>query len=387
MDVDNPAHNYLQRLQNEAPSGLAQYFLEFEDLYERKLWHQLTKRVEEFINISEAAPYRIGLYNEFVKDWQKHMNKVKLVLFALAAARQFDDVSEAAEFMAKIAEGVNSTTPETSQQEEAYVLALLESAHFKLQLNDLDATREILDSCQKKVESFTVVDPVIYASFYRVCADYYKAKASFGQYYKNALLLLACIDIQELSTDDRAQRAYDLCIAALLSDNIYNFGDLLSHPILDSLKGTEHEWMVELLFAFNSGDIAKYETMAASLNSQPLLKQQQSMLQQKIRLMALIESMFKRQGAGTRMVPFNAVAAETKMPVNDIEHLVMKALSLGLIRGSIDQVDKQITVQWVQPRYLGKEQIRNLVDRLAQWESQVKNTAQKMSQTAPELFA
>ncbi|KAJ1732842.1 26S proteasome regulatory subunit [Coemansia sp. Benny D160-2] len=387
MDVDNPAHNYLQRLQNEAPSGLAQYFLEFEDLYERKLWHQLTKKVEEFINIPEAAPYRIGLYNEFVKDWQKHMNKVKLVLFALAAARQFDDVSEAAEFMAKIAEGVSSTTPETSQQEEAYVLALLESAHFKLQLNDLDATREILDSCQKKVESFTVVDPVIYASFYRVCADYYKAKASFGQYYKNALLLLACIDIQELSTDDRSQRAYDLCIAALLSDNIYNFGDLLSHPILDSLKGTEHEWMVELLFAFNSGDIAKYETMAASLNSQPLLKQQQSMLQQKIRLMALIESMFKRQGAGTRMVPFNAVAAETKMPVNDIEHLVMKALSLGLIRGSIDQVDKQITVQWVQPRYLGKEQIRNLVDRLAQWESQVKNTAQKMSQTAPELFA
>ncbi|KAJ2655298.1 26S proteasome regulatory subunit [Coemansia sp. RSA 1200] len=387
MDVDNPAHNYLQRLQNEAPSGLAQYFLEFEDLYERKLWHQLTKKVEEFINIPEAAPYRIGLYNEFVKDWQKHMNKVKLVLFALAAARQFDDVSEAAEFMAKIAEVVNSTTPETSQQEEAYVLALLESAHFKLQLNDLDATREILDSCQKKVESFTVVDPVIYASFYRVCADYYKAKASFGQYYKNALLLLACIDIQELSADDRAQRAYDLCIAALLSDNIYNFGDLLSHPILDSLKGTEHEWMMDLLLAFNSGDIAKYETMAASLNSQPLLKQQQSMLQQKIRLMALIESMFKRQGAGTRMVPFNAVAAETKMPVNDIEHLVMKALSLGLIRGSIDQVDKQITVQWVQPRYLGKEQIRSLVDRLAQWEAQVKNTAQKMSQTAPELFA
>ncbi|KAJ1801590.1 26S proteasome regulatory subunit [Coemansia sp. RSA 2399] len=382
MDVDNPAHNYLQQQQTEAPSALAPYFREFEDLYERKLWHQLTKKVEEFINIPEAAPYRIGLYNEFVKDWQRHMNKVKLVLFALAAARRFDSVPEAAEFMTKIAKDVD--TPET---QEAYVLASLESAHFKLLLNDLDSTRDILDLCQKKIESFTLVDPVIYASFYRVCADYYKAKASFGQYYKNALLLLACIDIQELSAEDRAQRAYDLCIAALLSDNIYNFGDLLSHPILDALKGTEHEWMVALLLAFNSGDIAKYESMAGSLNSQPLLKQQESTLQQKIRLMALIESMFKRQGAGTRMVPFNVIAAETKMPINDIEHLVMKALSLGLIRGSIDQVKKQVTVQWVQPRYLGKDQIQSLVDRLAQWESHVKHTAQKMNQTAPELFA
>ncbi|KAJ1662255.1 26S proteasome regulatory subunit [Coemansia sp. RSA 1813] len=382
MDVDNPAHSYLQQQQNEVPSALAQYFREFEDLYERKLWHQLTKKVEAFINIPEAAPYRIGLYNEFVKDWQKHMNKVKLVLFALAAARQFDSVPEAAEFMTKIAEDVD--TPET---QEAYVLASLESANFKLLLNDLDSTRDVLDLCQKKIELFAVVDPVIYASFYRVCADYYKAKASFGQYYKNALLLLACIDIQELSAEDRAQRAYDLCIAALLSDNIYNFGDLLSHPILGSLKGTEHEWMVALLLAFTSGDIAKYESMASSLHSQPLLKQQEAMLEQKIRLMALIESMFKRQGAGTRLVPFNAIAAETKMPINDIEHLIMKALSLGLIRGSIDQVDKQVTVQWVQPRYLGKDQIQSLVDRLSQWESHVKNTAQKMSQTAPELFA
>ncbi|KAI9500920.1 26S proteasome regulatory subunit [Coemansia spiralis] len=382
MEVDNPAYNYLQKQQSEVPSTLTKHFREFEDLYERKLWHQLTKKVEEFINIPEAAPYRIGLYNEFVKEWRKHMNKVKLVLFALAAARQFDNISEAAEFMAQIAEEVNQ--PES---QEAYVLASLESAHFKLLLNDLDSTRETLEKCQKLIESFTTVDPVIYASFYRVCADYYKAKASFGQYYKNALLLLACIDIAELRTEDRVQRAYDLSIAALLSDNIYNFGDLLSHPIIDSLKETEHAWMITLLLAFNSGDIAKYESMINSLHSQPLLKQQEAMLQQKIRLMALIESMFRRQGAGTRTVPFSIISAETKMPVNEIEHLIMKALSLGLIRGSIDQVEQHVTVQWVQPRYLGKEQIRSLLDRLTQWESHVKETAQNMSTTAPELFA
>ncbi|KAI8323173.1 PCI-domain-containing protein [Martensiomyces pterosporus] len=380
MDVDNPVYSYLHK-QQAAAGELGHCFSEFEDLYERKLWHQLTQQVEKFINIPEAAQYRIDLYNIFVRDWQKNMNKVKLVLFALAAARQYNSIQAASEFMAGIAEEVNK--PES---QEAYALASLESAHFRLLLNDLEWTRETLHKCEKLIESFTQVDPVIYASFYRVCADYYKAKAVFGQYYKNALLLLACIDIQELTQEDRVQRAYDLSIAALLSDNIYNFGDLLSHPIIDALKGTEHEWIHSFLLAFNSGDIGKFESLLGNLHAQPLLKQQEPFLQQKIRLMTLIESVFRRQGAGTRRIPFAVVSAETRLPTSEIEHLVMKALSLGLIRGSIDQVDQQVTVQWVQPRYLGKEQIRNLVDRLAQWESRVQETAQKMSQATPELF-
>ncbi|KAJ2649382.1 26S proteasome regulatory subunit [Coemansia sp. RSA 1250] len=381
MEVDSSVNTYLQTQQRQAPSELAHYFAEFEDLYERKIWHQLTGLVEKFINIPEAAPYRVGIYTEFVRDWQKHMNKVKLVLFALAAARQFDSIPEAVNFMQKISEQVDQP-----DSQDAFALAQLETAHFRLLLNDLDATRESLEKCQKMIEKFDSVDPVIYASFYRVCADYYKAKAAFGQYYKNALLLLACINVDELSVEDRVQRAYDLAIAALLSDSIYNFGDLLSHPILNALHDTEHAWMVTLLLAFNSGDIGKFESLTGNLQKQPLLMQQEAFLQQKIRLMALIESMFRQQGTGTHKVSFASVSAETKVPVDEIEHLIMKALSLGLIRGGIDQVDQQITVQWVQPRYLGKEQIKSLADRLAQWEERVKATSLQMSQTAPELF-
>ncbi|KAJ2697436.1 26S proteasome regulatory subunit [Coemansia sp. IMI 209128] len=382
MEIDNAVINYLQQQQRDAPSELAHYFSEFEDLYERKIWHQLTKHVDTFINLPEAASYRVGIYTEFVRDWQKNMNKVKLVLFALAAARQFDSIPAASEFMTGISEEVNKP-----DSQEAYALASLEAAHFRLLLNDLDSTRETLEKCEKMIQSFSHVDPVIYASFYRVCADYYKAKAVFGQYYKNALLLLACIDIQELGAEDRIQRAYDLSIAALLSDTIYNFGDLLSHPIMESLRDTEHAWMLTLLLAFNAGDIGKFESLISKLQAQPLLKQQEPFLQQKIRLMALIESMFKRQGVGARAVSFGTISAETKLPAGEIEHLVMKALALGLIRGGIDQVEQVVTVQWVQPRYLGKGQIKDLVERLAQWEARVKETALKMSQTTPELFA
>ena len=36
----------------------------------------------------------------------------------------------------------------------------------------------------------------------------------------------------------------------------------------------------------------------------------------------------------------------------------MKALSLGLVKGSIDQVDKKVHMTWVQPRVLDRNQVK-----------------------------
>lgn len=40
------------------------------------------------------------------------------------------------------------------------------------------------------------------------------------------------------------------------------------HTILDSLVGTEFEWIKDLLFAFNSGDITKFEALVPNLSKQ-----------------------------------------------------------------------------------------------------------------------
>ena len=44
--------------------------------------------------------------------------------------------------------------------------------------------------------------------------------------------------------------------------------------------------------------------------------------------------------------------------MDDVEHLLMKALALKLIRGEIDQVDSIARISWVQPRVLSREQVR-----------------------------
>ena len=40
--------------------------------------------------------------------------------------------------------------------------------------------------------------------------------------------------------------------------------------------------------------------------------------------------------------------------------LVMKALSLGLVKGSIDEVDNKVHLTWVQPRVLDLEQVSSV---------------------------
>jgi 26S proteasome regulatory subunit N9 len=107
-----------------------------------------------------------------------------------------------------------------------YVLAVMESASFQLKLNQEQEIKTSIDRCEKILDGFDSVEPVIYASFYRVSAEYYKAKANYAQYYKSALLYLACVDVEQLN--DRVERAYDLSISALLGDMIYNFGELVS---------------------------------------------------------------------------------------------------------------------------------------------------------------
>ena len=69
-----------------------------------------------------------------------------------------------------------------------------------------------------------------------------------------------------------------------------------------------------------------------------------------------------------------------------VEVLVMRALSLGLVRGTIDQVDGVAILTWVQPRVLSREQVGTMAERFKAWTATVDATAAAMEARAPELF-
>jgi 26S proteasome regulatory subunit N9 len=67
-------------------------------------------------------------------------------------------------------------------------------------------------------------------------------------------------------------------------------------------------------------------------------------LRQKLCLMTLMEIVFRRPKEERSKITFQSIATETRVAPPEVEHLVMKALSLGLIKGSIDEVDAIVTV-------------------------------------------
>ncbi|KAH8718027.1 putative 26S proteasome regulatory subunit rpn9 [Beauveria bassiana] len=187
--------------------------------------------------------------------------------------------------------------------------------------------------------------------------------------------------------DERHRRAYYLSVAALVSNSIYNFGELLLHPILDVLAQSEDDsWLRDLLFAYNRGDLAAYAALSDHIASNKLLSENSTQLKQKIYLAALTEAVFRRP-PHDRAMSFATISHETKVRPDEIEHLVMKALSLGLLRGTIDQVTGVAQITWVQPKVLDMKQIGSMHQRLLDWDSSVNQLGNWIEKAGKDVWA
>ncbi|KAF3388388.1 putative 26S proteasome regulatory subunit rpn9 [Penicillium rolfsii] len=373
--------DFLAEQQAQGTPETQTYFLTFEDFWERKLWHQLTDSLVEFFRLKESAPQRLAIFKAFVLSFADRINQLKFVALGLMASTECSDDDERLAFLTALSNKVNK--PES---QDAYVYALAEVASVKLRVPDLDGAQKDLAACQKVLDSFDSVETVVHASFYKVNADYYHTKQEFASFYKNALLYLACIDLEELTETERISRAYNLSVAALVSDSIYNFGELLLHPILDSLTETPHNWLRDLLFAFNRGDLTAYDVLAGNISKNKLLESHRMFLYQKISLSALTEMVFRRP-PHDRSLTFSDIASETKVQPDEIEHLVMKALSLGLLKGSIDQVAQVAHIHWVQPKVLDMKQIDGMRNRLKDWDAGVNQLGHWIEGVGKDVWA
>ena len=82
--------NFLSEQREEAPQELLQTFLDIEDFWERKLWHQLTDVLSAYFNNPASASQRLSLFTEFIVSFAEKINQLKFVSLGLSAASQCD---------------------------------------------------------------------------------------------------------------------------------------------------------------------------------------------------------------------------------------------------------------------------------------------------------
>lgn len=384
--VDAKTQAILDFLQSqaEAKPELLEMFTQMGDLYARKLWHQLTVLLESFFLQAAAAELLIPIYETFVTDFKHRLNRLALSRLQVCVAKQYKESEKVLFFGNTIAEDAKKDDCQSS----IYILS--ELACLLLELDCEEQSKQRLDEATKLMDSTAGVEMSVQAAYYRAWSAYFKLKGPAHEFYKHALLLLAYSPLGEMGEEEARTISFDLGIAALVGEKLYNFGELLEHPVVSVLEQTESAWLALLLRAFNAGDIDQYEMLVAQyhtqLESQPTLLSNTNFLKEKITLMCLAETLFERIGpAADRVVSFAHIAAATRLPVDQVELLLMRALSLKLIRGVIDEVDQKFDVAWVQPRVLQMSQIELMSERLTSWTGTVGKTLAFLEDETPEF--
>jgi 26S proteasome regulatory subunit N9 len=108
--------------------------------------------------------------------------------------------------------------------------------------------KTILEEANKQLETIEGVLPDVHGEYYRVSSKYLRDVGDYNGYYREALRYLGCVNVEQVmsskyrlftifmsdmfilsvSDSERVFQAKCLGLAALLGDEVYNIGELVS---------------------------------------------------------------------------------------------------------------------------------------------------------------
>ncbi|KFU92505.1 26S proteasome non-ATPase regulatory subunit 13, partial [Chaetura pelagica] len=336
-----------------------------------RLWHQLTLQVLDFVQdpCFAQGDGLIKLYENFISEFEHRVNPLSLVEIILHVVRQMTDPNVALTFLEKTREKVKSS-------DEAVILCKTAIGALKLNIGDLQVTKETIEEVEEMLNNLPGVTSV-HSRFYDFSSKYHQTVGNHACYYKDALRFLGCIDVKDLPGGFSSSAA------------------LRKGPLPWAWRGSWGKVSITLgswwVLAGCSMLLLWGETKKAIMNLfhflllQPDLAANEALLLQKIQLLCLMEMTFTRP-ANHRQLSFEEIAQSAKVTVNEVELLVMKALSVGLVKGSIDEVDKKVHMTWVQPRVLDLQQIKGMKDRLEFWCTDVRSMEMLVEHQAHDIL-
>lgn len=223
--------DYLEKLQVAQPA-LAGDAAELASLYQRKLWHQLTLRVEECFSKPawNAGGLPLELYSSFISDFAYKINLLKLTQFAVHVAKHIADPQARLDFLSGAS--VALAEQKLPRAEQPLLFLKMHVAQQQLEMGLVTECKAAVEDARAQLATLADVDPSVSAAVYYVASLYSKVKKDYAEFYRSSMMYLAFISSDSLSSEFKLPLAVDIGLAALLGDGVYGFAQLLMHPIV-----------------------------------------------------------------------------------------------------------------------------------------------------------
>jgi 26S proteasome regulatory subunit N9 len=422
VDPTSGLVEYCQTMAGTFPDMAEPYYDKMVSYCQAKLWHQLTLLVLEFfaakntLRVVAAADGTTSSSNTFFGVYNHIVLKVAAKLNPLALARMAAEVSYLSLDPQVLPGGVVTESamenskkllqdllPKTEQPATLY----LQSKLALLQMKDAttaDAVAELptiystIKSNATLLHQLMMPDTpeaiMVHSAHYQMSMTYFKLMGPPEAFYEQAIRYLNYYQpdlTSPVAQQEQHQLAVDLCLAALVGEGVYNLGQVVTNPILKCLANTPEHWLVDLLSACSMGSVAEFKACVntkypTQIASQPALVNMGTQMQEKMTLLALVQMVFERPSS-ERTLPFEDIGARLDIPIEQVEWVIMRAFSVKLMEGSMDQVEGIVHVTWILPRVLDATQLSDLATRFGEWGTNVSATKHYMQQQNPALTA
>jgi 26S proteasome regulatory subunit N9 len=256
-----------------------------------------------------------------------------------------------------------------------------------LELDKMYELEDIINTTEVDFTGKFEIDSALYAQYYKLSTLFYEKKKDYDKFYNNAFQYLAYET--KLNDEDKLNLCYKMCSAMLIGEKLYNFEELIEKDFFKLMKGSKYDWISNLILSFNSAKVDQFLSMIEqnkkNIEENDILKGKSDFLPIKIRIAALLELIFQKNKA-ERTLSFDEICKVCMTEEDKIEFISMKALSHGLIKGYIDQADRKLYVTWIQPKYLGKEKIGVMKERINAWIDKAKRVVGDLQDNAAGLL-
>ena len=202
------------------------------------------------------------------------------------------------------------------------------------------------------------------------------------------LQFLAYTPASDMDEKEQKDLSIKMGMSILLGKNVFNITELLDKDIINSLKGTQFEWLYDMMCSLGYGRIDEFNKTVASnqeyIKNFPNVVKEMDYLHQKVRIIALLEMIFE-VNKDERSLTFEKIGQVCQIDVVDVELLIMKAMSLNLIKGTIDEVAQVVHIDWCLPRYLNKAHLEIMAAKMRTWEAKLDGAIRMVENQAHEL--